>query len=86
MSEKAGTKVAKTRSAYISLFKSDDGQTVLRDLVKSSGFMSTTFVAGDPYESAFREGQRALVSRIIRTANVDYGTLTAMMEQLNREP
>lgn len=86
MTENAGTKIAKTRSAYIELFQSDDGQTVLKDLVKSTGFMNTTHVSGDPYASAFKEGQRALVSRLIRTANVNYAQLTAMMEQLNREP
>lgn len=82
---KSGTKQAKTISAYIELFGSDLGQEVLRDLVKSTFFLNTTHVPGDPYSTSFNEGQRALVSRMLRTANINYARLTRMMEQINRE-
>lgn len=82
---KSGTKKAQTMSAYIDLFKSDLGQDVLKDLIKSTFFLNTTHVPGDPYTTAFNEGQRALVSRILRTSNINYAKLTQMMEQINME-
>lgn len=72
-------------SAYVDLFKSDLGDQVLKDLIKSTYFLNTTHVPGDPYTTAFNEGQRALVGRILRTANINYGKLTQMMEQINME-
>lgn len=80
-----GTKKAQAMSAYIDLFKSDLGQDVLKDLIKSTFFLNTTHVPGDPYTTAFNEGQRALVSRILRTSNINYAKLTQMMEQINME-
>jgi hypothetical protein len=82
---KSGTRKAQAMSAYIDLFKSDLGQDVLKDLIKSTFFLNTTHVPGDPYTTAFNEGQRALVSRILRTANINYAKLTQMMEQINME-
>jgi hypothetical protein len=82
---KSGTRKANTMSLYVELFKSDTGDSVLKDLIKSTYFLNTTHVAGDPYSTAFNEGQRALVARILRTANINYGKLTQMMEQINTE-
>ena len=82
---KSGTKKAQTMSAYIDLFKSDLGQDVLKDLIKSTFFLNTTHVPGDPYTTAFNQGQRALVSRILRASNINYAKLTQMMEQINME-
>ena len=46
---------------YKTAFKTDAGKLVLEDLKKRSHFYNTTHVKGDPYESAFYEGQRSLV-------------------------
>ena len=42
------------------LFESNEGAKVLEDLKARYGFYSPTFSA-DPYESAYREGQRSVV-------------------------
>ena len=51
--------------AYRRTFNTDDGAQVLSDLKKRFSFETTTF-SGDPYESAFNEGQRATVLLIVR--------------------
>jgi hypothetical protein len=42
---------------YARVFSSPDGRLVLEDLRKSFGDR-TSFVAGDPYAAAFKEGSR----------------------------
>jgi hypothetical protein len=51
--------------AYRRTFNTDDGAQVLSDLKKRFSFETTTF-SGDPYQSAFNEGQRAAVLLIVR--------------------
>ena len=51
--------------AYWRTFNSEDGEQVLSDLKKRFAFETTTF-SGDPYQSAFNEGQRAAVLLIVR--------------------
>ena len=51
--------------SYRRTFGTEDGEIVLRDLKKRFGYEATTF-SGDPYESAFNEGQRAAVLLIDR--------------------
>jgi hypothetical protein len=85
MKNKTGTARAKTITAYMDLFSSDLGKLVLNDLIKSTRFLTTTHEVGDPYTSAFNEGQRALVARIIRTCNMNHEYLKEMLSQLNKE-
>lgn len=56
--------------AYKRLFDTEDGKIVLKDMARSCHFDDSTFT-GDPYETAFREGERHLFLRIIRTINAD---------------
>ena len=51
---------------YREVFSSDEGKRVLDDLKARFGFQQTTHVPGDPYESAFFEGQRNAVLLILR--------------------
>lgn len=50
---------------YRRTFESDDGKVVLEDLKKRCSFYQTTHQPGDPYESAFLEGQRFVMLTII---------------------
>jgi len=59
-------KVQDLKLAYRRTFKTDDGAVVLDDLKKRFSFEATTFVSGDPHQSAFQEGQRAAVLLIVR--------------------
>jgi hypothetical protein len=58
-------KVEELKLAYRRTFNTDDGAQVLSDLKTRFGFEATTF-SGDPYETAFNEGQRAAVLLIVR--------------------
>ena len=49
-----------TREDYRLVFDTDSGDQVLKDLQNRFFINQPTFV-GDPYETAFREGQRAVV-------------------------
>ena len=49
------------RIDYKQTFTSESGVKVLEDLKKRCSFNTTTFVQGDSHDTAFREGQRAVV-------------------------
>lgn len=52
------------RRAYLRTFGTEDGETVLKDLEARCGYNSVSHVANDPYETAFREGQRSVILAI----------------------
>jgi len=58
-------KLDELKLAYRRTFNTDDGEQVLSDLKKRFAFETTTF-SGDPYQSAFNEGQRAAILLIVR--------------------
>jgi len=58
-------KIEDLKLSYRRTFTTEDGEIVLRDLKKRFGYEATTF-SGDPYETAFNEGQRAAVLLIDR--------------------
>ena len=57
--------------AYRRTFNNEDGETVLADLKTRFAFEQTTFVQGDPHQSAFSEGQRSAVLLIVRMLSED---------------
>ena len=64
---------------YQRTFQSEHGKKVLHDLMKSSLMITTTF-DDDPYRTAFNEGQRALVMRILLTINVDPNQMEELLK------
>ena len=48
------------RSAYREIFNTEAGQVILDDLARRFNIHATSF-SKDPYETAFREGQRDVV-------------------------
>ena len=59
-------KVEDLKLSYRRTFDNEDGEKVLVDLKIRFAFEQTTFVSGDPYQSAFSEGQRSAVLLIVR--------------------
>jgi len=51
---------------YRQVFKTIEGQQVLKDLQRRYHLNATTFERGDPHYSAFLEGQRDVVLTIMR--------------------
>jgi len=77
-------KAISVNKAYKRTFSTDDGQTVLEDLMVSAGVISgSSFVAGDPYQTAFNEGRREIVNRIIESVNIDPSKFMKIMESIN---
>lgn len=58
-------------AAYRLIFGGEDGAIVLEDLRARFHIDSPTFVAGDPHESAFLEGQRSVVLTIQHMVSPD---------------
>jgi len=56
--------------AYQQVFSTIEGKKILRDLMKGCHFFDTTFT-GDATETAYREGERSVVLRIIKTLDLD---------------
>lgn len=56
---------------YKSVFTSERGKNVLKDLMKRSSFISSSHVPGDPYTSAYNEGARGVVVHILRVLKMD---------------
>lgn len=84
MKKKIETKHADKIISYQKLFDSPEGLAVLYDLMKATGYLTTTF-AGDPYESAYNEGQRSIVCRILQTINTDPAKILELIKQGNQE-
>ena len=56
--------------AYKRVFDSEDGKKVLQDLMKSCHVFTSTMDA-NPNETAYKEGERSVVLRIMRTLKID---------------
>ena len=57
--------IEELKLTYRRTFNTEDGERVLSDLKSRFGFEATTFT-GDPYQTAFNEGQRAALLLIVR--------------------
>jgi len=58
------------KKAYNSIFSSEDGQKILKDLKRVCFFKSST-INDNPYVTYFNEGQRAVVLHILTRMNLD---------------
>jgi len=64
---------------YQSTFSTPHGKRVLYQMMKSAGFMDTNFVSGDSHYTAFKEGQRSVVTSILQSLKVDVRQLEAQL-------
>lgn len=69
-------------SSFKQVFGTEDGQRVLRHILKMGFVTSTTFVAGDPHRSAMNEGSRRLALSILKLVHSDPKKL---VDQLTEE-
>ena len=70
--------------AYKRFFDTTDGKIILKDLMKSCHVLSST-MDKDPYETAFNEGARSVVLRIIKTNNTSIEEINKLIERLEEE-
>ena len=77
--------IVELNDSYKKTFSTPDGERVLKHLCKIGFVGDTTYVAGDPYETAHREGQRRLVLSILRFLERDPRILLKQLEELQNE-
>ena len=77
-------KAEATLNAYRRLFSTDDGQMVLKDLMKSC-FVNRTVIGRDATETYYNEGMRSTVLRIIETANLTSDEIQNLSQSLMKD-
>lgn len=53
------------RRDYEQIFESEAGKRILADMVRYAHILHPTYVKGDSHQTAFREGERNMVLRIL---------------------
>ena len=75
--------VQELHDSYKAVFSTKDGERVLDHLCKVGFIAETTYVVGDPIETAHREGKRRLVLSILRFLERDPRYIIKLMEEVN---
>lgn len=68
--------------AYKRVFESEDGKKVLADLAKA-GHVYRSTMDPNPNEVAYKEGERSMVLRIMRTVKTDPSELEKYLNELD---
>lgn len=66
--------------AFSRLFNTEDGKIVMAHLVKTGFVLQSTFVAGDPQQTAMNEGTRRVVISIMKFVHRDHMQLIKQLE------
>jgi hypothetical protein len=70
--------------SYQAVFSSAEGEKVLHDLMRQHHMLGSTFCK-DPYDSAFKEGERAVVLRILQLLKLDVEKLAKRIDTALKE-
>jgi len=73
---------AETIRAYKRVFESDDGKKILKDLMKACHFLSTTMHV-NPNEAAYKEGERSVLLRILKTVKINADEVEHHLKEQN---
>lgn len=68
------------KKQYRDVFLSPQGKEVLKDLLKFCHYNSPTFVPGDPHTSAYNEGMRRVILRIISICGMSEKIILELQE------
>ena len=66
---------------FIRVFSTDDGKVVLAQICKENFIFDTTFVKGDPQQTALNEGRRQVAIGLLKFVNKNPDTLLKQLEQ-----
>lgn len=75
---------ARVRMEYQRAFDGPSGEFVLKHLMKVGMVTESTFVKGDPYETAMNEGMRRLVLSILKQVNGTDRNMDLVQEQIQQ--
>lgn len=70
--------------AYKRFFDTADGKLIFGDMIKSCHFLDSSFT-GNPQETAFNEGARSVLLRILKTTNTSIPQLDEFIKQMEAE-
>ena len=68
------------QKSYRQVFNTEDGKRVLSHLMKNGFITKSTFVAGDPHQTAMNEGSRRVVLSILAFMNKDEKEMQKQIE------
>lgn len=71
----------KLHESYQAIFDTLEGQQVLNHICENGLVFKSTFVAGDPYQTALNEGKRVLALSILKFVKKDHSAMLKMVEQ-----
>ena len=77
-------KILHIHDSYLAVFDNPDGRRVISHLCKKFHVTNPRFTI-DPYETAFKEGQRHVVMSILKFINKDNAKLIEQIEEGMRE-
>ena len=80
----ANEKFAGNVACYKTVFNSENGEKVLWDLMKASGYTQSNFDVC-PYKMAHNEGARSMVVRIINLLKMDEKKIELMMAEQRKK-
>lgn len=75
----------KIQSQYKMAFSTEEGKEVLKDLILSCGAMTTSFVPGDSHQTAYNEGRREIVNRILSMIEADPERYQKLFSEVEEE-
>ena len=81
MTKKTIVHPAQVIAAYKDIFSSQSGKIVLHDLMKKGHMLKSTYAPTDPYSSAFQEGERNIVLKIMSNLEFTETQLSDMMSE-----
>lgn len=70
----------KVIKSYMEVFNTEAGKEVLEDMMKTFHVLNSTH-STDALEMAYREGERSVVLRILKTINTDPSELLRMFQE-----
>jgi hypothetical protein len=77
-------KTKQLKTDYEFVFRTAEGERVLNDIIKSAHVLEPTFTP-DPYETAFREGERNVALRILALLNYTPKDLGVKVKEIINE-
>ena len=77
-------KQAASIADYQELFKTQAGKKVLYDLFKAHGVLNSCHVPGDPCSTAFNDGCRTVVLRIMKRSKMDINGFLEAVNEMNK--
>jgi len=77
---KGRSKRAELLLKYMAVFNTDDGRAILADMCRTFHVFDST-MGDSPQETAFNEGARSVILRILKTINTDPEKLEALLRE-----